>query len=60
MMTAAGDRLRSPDGNEPADFVAAELALDQGPALLRDPFASALQILLEPLLGGGGNVDFAE
>ncbi len=40
--------------------VAREDVVDQGPALLCDPLAAALQILLESLLGGGGDVDFAE
>ena len=37
-----------------------EDVVDQRPALLRDPLAAALQILLEPLLGREGDLDFAE
>ena len=37
-----------------------EDVVDECPALLRDPLAAALQVFLESLLGGGGDVDFAE
>ena len=40
--------------------VAGEYVIDEGPALLRDSLAATLQILLESLLGGGRDVDFAE